>query len=135
MRTLPKLLRLICFIFGYCLPVANVSAMAPVLDTSQLAQTPVSLTQYFAVFKDSSLSLTLDDVLKPDIASKFQGNQPSATALNYGYSHSAYWLRVALRNGRDVPRELMLEVSQPSLGSVQLYQSLAMGAISPPRPA
>ncbi len=107
--------------------MAHAFAVEPVLDISQLAQTPVSLTQYFAVLEDSSRSLTFDDVLKPDIASKFQGNQPTATALNYGYSHSAYWLRVALRNGRDVPRELMLELSQPSLGSVQLYQALADG--------
>lgn len=118
---------LLLFFCGCYLPVVNVFAGKLGLDTTQLVQAPVSLTQYFAVLEDPSLSLTLNDVLTPEVASQFKGNQLSATALNYGYSHSAYWLRVALRNERQTPRELMLEISQPSLGSVQLYQARADG--------
>lgn len=128
MKATLQFLRILFLVFCGChLLVAHVVAAEPVLDVSQLAHPSTSLTQYFTVLEDSSLSLTLDDVLKPDMASHFQGNQPSATALNYGYSHSAYWLRVVLHNGREVPLELMLEVSQPSLGSIQLHQPLADG--------
>lgn len=128
MRMNPKFPRILLLFFcGCCLPVACALAAGPGLDTSQIAQAPVSLTQYFAVLEDPSLSLTLSDVLTPAVASQFKENKPSAAALNYGYSRSAYWLRLALRNESALPRELMLEVSQPSLGSVQLYQGLADG--------
>jgi len=128
MRSLPELLRVLFLIVcGYHLLVIPIAAAQPVLDTRQLAQAPVSLTSYFGVLEDSSLALTLDDVRKPEVASQFNANQPRATALNYGYSHSAYWLRIALRNSGDEPSDSMLEVSQPSLGSIQLYQALADG--------
>lgn len=128
MRTLHKRLRvLLLYFFTCCLHVVPALAAQSVLDTAALAQSPVSLTHYFAVLDDPGRTLTLDDVLQPNVARQFKENQPVATALNYGYSHSAYWLRFSLRNGNGVPRETMLEISQPSLGSVQLYQALADG--------
>lgn len=126
--TIRKLLRALFLLFqGCCLLVANVLATESGLDAAQLAQTPVSLTPYLAVLEDPGRSLTLNDVLKPAMASHFKGNQPSATALNYGYSRSAYWLRVALRNSGAVALDLMLEISQPSLGKIEFHQALADG--------
>jgi diguanylate cyclase (GGDEF)-like protein len=125
-------------LLGSYLLAANVFAADKVLDASQLDRSPVSLTEYFAVLEDPGLALTLDDVQKPDTASRFKADQPSATALNYGYTHSAYWLRLTLRNGGDRPLERMLEIGYARLGSVRFfqpaesgYQALSTGSLMP----
>lgn len=45
-----------------------------------------------------------------------QGENP-----NFGYSRSAYWLRLTVTNGTAVPRDWVLEISYPSLDFVDWY--------------
>lgn len=103
------------------------AAADKVLDASQLNQEPISLTEYFAVLEDPGLTLTLADMKKNDIAGHFQGGQGAAAALNFGYTRSAYWLRLHLRNVSDHPLERMLEISNANLTGVQFHQPLADG--------
>jgi signal transduction histidine kinase len=98
-----------------------------VLDVSQSIQSPVSLTDYFDVLEDPGQALTLPDLQKPDIAQHFKSSLVSAAILNYGLTHSAYWMRLHLRNASDHPVERILDIAYPMLSSVQLYQPLADG--------
>lgn len=106
----------------------SVFAADKILEANRLQQAPVSLTEYFAVLEDPGLALTLDDVQRPDLAGRFKAEQTSATALNYGYSRSAYWLRLTLRNAGDSPLERMLEIGYARLADVRFYQPTADGA-------
>ncbi|MFI3157534.1 MAG: diguanylate cyclase [Methylococcaceae bacterium] len=126
-------------LLGLYLLAANVFAMDKILDASRLDQPSTSLTEYFAVLEDPNLTLTLDDVQKPDIAGRFKAGQAPAAALNYGYSRSAYWLRLTLRNTGGLPLERILEIGYARLADVQFhqpradgtYQSLTTGSLMP----
>lgn len=113
---------------GLCLLSADTFAADKVLDTNQPDQDEVSLTEYFAVLEDSSLSLTLADVQRPDTANRFKADQTPAAALNYGYTDSAYWLRLSLSNTGDHPVERMLEIAHWGLANIQFYQPDAAGS-------
>lgn len=116
------------FLCGLQLLMSSAFAADQVLDASQLAKTPVSLTPYFAVLEDASLTLTLADVQKAEIAANFKTDTPAADALGFGYTRSAYWLRLNLTNPGDQPLERMLEISYARLSSVQFHQAGLHGA-------
>lgn len=97
------------------------------IDNTQTDTTPVSLTEYLAILEDPTQSLSLADVQTPDIASRFKSDTPPAEALSFGYTHSAYWLRLTIRNETDAPIERMLEIGQARISSVQFHQPHATG--------
>lgn len=96
-----------------------------VLDVSRKDQREVWLGDYLAVLEDPGRLLTLTDVLSPDIARRFA--IPRATTRSYGYTRSAYWLRLTLRNASDEPVERMLEFGFPLISSIQFYRPMADG--------
>lgn len=107
---------------GLLLAAGSVSAADRILDLHPLDPAQVSLTEYFAVLEDSGLDLTLADVQKPEIAARFTTGQPPSGALNYGYTRSAYWLRLTLHNGSGQVLERMLELSGASLATIDFHQ-------------
>lgn len=109
------------------LPV-NASAAEKVVDAGMPGQGSVSLTEYFAVLEDPGQILTLADVLTPVMASRFSRGQTPTEALSYGFTRSAYWLRLDLRNDSSQPIERMLEISYPILSSIQFYQPKTDGS-------
>lgn len=130
---------IILFLCGFLLLSTGASAADKVLDASRLDQGGVSLTEYFAVLEDPGTTLTLEDVQKPDMASRFKADNTPAEALNYGLTDSAYWLRLTLSNTGDHPVERMLEIGTPLISNIQFhrpgadgtYQSITTG-IAPP---
>lgn len=119
---------LLLVLCGLLLLSDNAFAADKVLDASHLDHDPVSLTEYFAVLEDPSRTLTLADVQTPDVASRFTGGRAPAAALSYGFTGSAYWLRLSLRNASDHPVERLLEIGYPILSSIQFYKPTADGA-------
>jgi signal transduction histidine kinase len=119
---------IILFLCGLLLLSVDAFAADKVLDASLLDNEPVSLTEYFAVLEDPGLTLTLADVQKPDMASRFKAVQAPAEALNYGYTNSAYWLRLSLSNTGDHPVERMLEIAYWGLANIQFYQTDTNGS-------
>lgn len=127
------------FLFGWILLSANAMAADKVLDVSLPNRNAVSLTDYFSVLEDPSRTLTLTDVQKPDMASRFIGGQVPAPALSYGFTRSAYWLRLSLRNTSGHAVERMMELGYPILSNIQFHrtmldgtdQSLATGVATP----
>jgi diguanylate cyclase (GGDEF)-like protein len=115
-------------LFGLHLLVTNVFAADKILDASQLDHMPISLTEYFGVLEDPSLTLTQADVQKANIATHFKTDLPAAEAMSFDYTRSAYWLRLTLRNTSNLPLERMLEIGYPLLTSIQFHQPLANGA-------
>ncbi len=99
-----------------------------ILDASRVDQSAVPLTEYTAVLEDASLNLRLADVQKPEVAARFNWDSSAAEAFSFGFTRSAYWLRVHLRNSSDLPIERMLEIANARLSTVQFHQALANGA-------
>jgi len=140
MRRRSKLLHLLLlWLCGLCLPTANAWATDRMLDIGQPARESISLSEYFSVLEDPGATLTLDDVRAPAMASRFVGGQAAGDALSFGFTRSAYWLRLDLRNTADRPVERLLEIRYPLLSSIQWhrpsgdgsYMSLTTGVVTP----
>lgn len=124
-----KYRRFILLLLGSLLPLSfDAVAADKVLEASRLERGSASLTEYFAVLEDPGLSLTLADVQKPDVESRFTQGQAPAEALSYGYTRTAYWLRLKLRNASDRSVERMLVVGYSLLSHVEFYQPTENGS-------
>ena len=106
---------------GFYLSLSSAIAAERVPDASLLEQASLPLTEYIDVLEDPSLSLTLSDVQKAEVAARFKTNTPAGDALSFGYTRSAYWLRLALHNSSDFPLERLVEINYARLSSVQFY--------------
>jgi diguanylate cyclase (GGDEF)-like protein len=107
-----------------CVLASQVGAAERVLDASRMDASPVSLTGYFSVLEDRSLSLGVDDVRKPDIAAHFKSATASGESLNFSYTPSAIWLRLHVQNTGNAPLVRMLEIANPLLAQLTLYQPI-----------
>ncbi len=101
-------------------------AAAP-LDAATLTDQPVSLTAFVALLEDPDRTLTLADVQRPDVAARFQTDLPASSALGLGFTRSAYWLRVPLRNTSSGAVQRMLAVENPRISHIQAYLPDAQG--------
>jgi signal transduction histidine kinase len=89
----------------------------------------VSLTDYLEVLEDAAGTLTLAEVQSPDIASRFAPLPDPRHASSLGYSRSAFWLRLTLRNTSVQPVERLLEIAYPLLSHVQFHAPSAGGPV------
>lgn len=119
-----RLFVLLCLFF---LATASALGAEPELDGSLGGQGSASLTEYFSVLEDPTGDLTLDEVLRPDHSARFQSGQAPATALHLGYTRSAYWLRLNLRNDSAQAVDRYLELAYPLLSHIELHQAVGDG--------
>ena len=113
---------MLALVWVLCGGAPLVALAQPVVDVSRVADEPVSLTPYLSLLEDPDHALTLAQLQQPDVAGRFQSAPPAATAFNLGFTRSAYWLRVVLRNPGETPREQLLEVENPRISGVDFFQ-------------
>ena len=114
---------LMCFFTSLRFSVAVESS----LQLSGNEQNAISLTQYFAVLEDPSASMSLADVQSSAQLNRFKSPALLAEALSFGYTRSAYWLKLDLRNASNLTLNHMLEISEPGLTNVEFHQILSDG--------
>ena len=88
------------------------------------------LSKYVEVLEDKTNSLTITDIANGAHDAAFHsaplpGPDKANDALNFGYSSSAWWLRLSLDNPEAAQR--LLEIAYPALDSVELYSPAADG--------
>jgi signal transduction histidine kinase len=93
-------------------------------------QAPLTLTGYFDVLKDPSQQFNLYDVQKKERESQWQESRSQDTSLNFGFTHSAYWLRLTLSNPSFESIQTQLQITYPRLSLVDFYQVGAEGVVS-----
>jgi signal transduction histidine kinase len=102
-------------------------AAPPALNAAAIAESPVSLTQHFAIFEDAGKVMSLNDVRKlPPEA--FRVESTAKDAISFGYTASAYWLKLDLRNDGDQALERMLEIAYARIGHVEFHQPSSDGS-------
>ena len=111
----------------FLLLILSWTVPASALDVSLVGAEPVVLTRHLAVLEDPTARLGFDEVRSPSVAARFRTDAPSGSALNYGLTRSAYWLRLTLANPGDRRIERMLQVDYPILSRVSLYSPTADG--------
>lgn len=97
------------------------------VDVTAMPAEPLVLTAYIALLEDPEHLLTLADVQAPTQASRFQTDLPASTSLPIGFTRSAYWLRLTLRNPSPSPVERMLVVDNPRISHIQAHLPDASG--------
>lgn len=112
---------------GWTILAPSAYAASRALDASQINAAPVSLTEYFSVLDDPSLTLTLADVQKSPIAASFKSDFAPAEGFNFGFTHSAHWLRLTLHNESDQAIDRILEIKFGRISSVQFHQPDSTG--------
>lgn len=80
----------------------------------------VPLAGKLQYLEDPGRQLTLEDLTNPAVNYRFKPSAPNEN-LNFGYSASAYWLRLPLQAGKGAAREWLLEFAYPSLDSVEVF--------------
>jgi diguanylate cyclase (GGDEF)-like protein len=121
MRSIASLfLFLLVALFGGAAP-----ASGAVIDAGALPQGSLSLTSSLSVLEDPQQNLDFAAVRQA--GERFIASGQTDEALSYGYTRSAYWLRLDLRNPGDQPLERMLEISNARLGDITVYRADAAG--------
>lgn len=101
--------------------LSTARAAEPVVDVTMLPNGPLVLTPFLSVLEDPGAGLTLEQVQVPAVAARFEGDQPATAALALGFTRSAYWLRLTLRNPGHEPLPRLLVVDNPTLSVVHAY--------------
>jgi signal transduction histidine kinase len=95
----------------------------PVVLTDEQQKYPLGL--YMELLEDPSGNLTIDQVSSPALDSQFVPSQ--AHTPNKGFTESAYWVRVKLRNETRQTDDWLLEIDFPNMQYVDLYTPLPDG--------
>ncbi|MBI4807650.1 MAG: EAL domain-containing protein [Nitrosomonadales bacterium] len=90
------------------------------------------LANHVDILEDREGKLTIADIaqgahdgaFRPAVA---QGSSLKNNALNFGYSSSAWWLRVTADNPEAVQNRMMLEIAYPTLDRVEFYAPVKDG--------
>ena len=112
---------------AYCLMLLPLWVSAAAVDVRAPGSGSVDPGPAVAVLEDVSGAFTLAEVLAADRAGGFEKGAEVAKGLSLGYSRSAFWLRLAVRNPELRPVEQLLEVSNARISSVSLYVPDASG--------
>lgn len=115
-----KLIQLLVVLIT-CLSAPLVSAQQP-LDLARHSGDSTELTPFFAVLEDASNALTLADVESPEQSSKFVIPEAKQTSLIFGFTRSAYWLRLNIKNDTSFPVERIIDINSARLSEVSFFQ-------------
>jgi diguanylate cyclase (GGDEF)-like protein len=99
------------------------------VDVATMQAEPLSLTTFVGLLKDPEGNLTLADVQTTEQAARFDSNLPVSSSLALGFTRSAYWLRLTLRNSSTAALERMLVVDNPRISHIQAHLPDAAGNI------
>lgn len=97
------------------------------LDATVMPAGALSLSEFVALLEDPEQNLTLADVQTTAQAARFKTDLPASSSLNLGFTRSAYWLRLTLRNHSNTPLERMLTVDNPRIAFIQAHLPDASG--------
>ncbi len=101
----------------------NPSEPEPLTLTDDQGQYPLGL--HLEILEDPSGEITIEQVSSPEFDSQFI---PSPVEVpNYGYTDSAYWVRINLDNETSQTNEWLLEVGFANTQYVDLYTPLPDG--------
>jgi signal transduction histidine kinase len=114
--------RLLLVLWLALLATIPAAAQPSVVELTTTLHSALSLSPFFQVLEDPSASLTLADVQSTELQDQFQPSNTTAEALSFGFTRSAYWLRLTLHNPTDLPQKRMLEVANYALSHVDFYQ-------------
>ena len=129
MRVIPPIVALLLILSWWAVTVAqdtDPGVTRPVIVSDEEAQVP--LGRYLEILEDPSGELTIDEVASGDFAAQFTPSQVDVP--NFGFTDSAYRVRLPLENRSGQTMERLLEVGLANMQFVDLYTPLPDGGFS-----
>lgn len=122
-----------------CLMLLPLWAAAATVEVRVPGSGSVDPAPAVLLLEDESGAFTLPEVLAADRAGGFERESELTEGLSMGYSRSAFWLRLVLRNPGPQSVQQLLEVSNARISHVSLYapdaasnyKALVTGASAP----
>lgn len=114
------------FIWLLCaMQLSTAYALAPTkaIEVSQMGLQPTNLTSYLYALEDKDLSLTFEDIQTQVIQQKFKVESSTKEAINYGFSRSAFWLKLELKNDSKDSLTRLFEIREARLSYIDFYQT------------
>lgn len=104
--------------------LAIITAFSPFLlaDNTVILTDDVGMYQlgpHLDILEDRDGDWDIADVLSPEIASGFKRNLVEVP--NFGFTESAYWVRVELQNPNSDKKDLLLGINKPIIDHVKLF--------------
>lgn len=89
------------------------------VSTINPADKMLNLAPQSAYLEDPTGKMTIDDIRKPGMETRFQ---PIVTRIvNFGVTSSAFWIRSKLQN--NTPEKVIIEVGNNALSDIRLYEA------------
>lgn len=92
-------------------------AQEPVRLTNAQGQYP--LGRHLAILEDPQKQWSIEDIRSPELTERFMLNQVDTP--NFGYTHSAYWVRFQVHNQTSLSTQWRLVMSFPNMNYIELY--------------
>lgn len=111
-------------VLGVSLLVASPAVSSPVLRVDDFARM-LPAASYMEYLEDSDGALTIADVTSSAVLSRFRSAAAARTGggdINFGYSNSAFWLKLTLQSDSHIPQLRLLEIAFPTLDRIELYR-------------
>ena len=106
---------------------ANAGRQEHSVDAASAQAHPIPLAPSLSVLVDESRKLTLEDVRQPAMQRSFVDAGEMARPLNYGFSQSAFWLRLTVHNDTGAALDRVVEIKYKMLSTIDFHQPLTTG--------
>jgi len=94
------------------------SAVANTLSIEQMGKFPYSLSPHIEIYEDSSQALSIEEIS----ATKAEDWMRNFTGTaSFGFTDSAYWVKLTLNNSETTSKHFLLEQSYPLMDEVTFY--------------
>jgi len=120
MRVLSQVILLLALSF----PLPSFAADARAVQLGTGGSYP--LAPYFMYVEDADGRLTADDLLRPSAGLIWR--RPQGREVNFGYSHSVFWLKTVVYNDMPAVARLFLEIDYPTLDRATAFLVTADGS-------
>lgn len=84
----------------------------------------IELTPYISIFEDRGAQLSINDISTPEALSQFK---PLTTAPNFGFSHSAWWVKLQIRNNNTETQKFTVRQNYPLIDFIDFYSRVKDG--------
>ena len=124
-KFLVVVLNIIIFLAAYSLIARHVLASDDentlYIETIDAA---IELTPFIKIFEDSNKQLTIEDLSKAENSQLFEN---LSTAANFGFSKSAWWVKLRIKNNQNETRNITIRQDYPLIDYVDFYSPQTNG--------
>lgn len=99
--------------------VSSAITAAPILKIDGQRLSDTQLLGYIDIYEDINRSHTIESIMRPEQSAMFA--PANLNELYFGYTSSAYWLRLSLQNDSDKLRQMMLQSSPAEIDLLEMY--------------